>query len=236
MTLNQIAEDIAYKLGDQFNDTLKESIKHTMIFYRSKYLRDDDKRNGGLSIHLYQTAVMQLETVNKLEDIGASIECLLDGGFCVTVIDGIKYQIKKTKKKLPIPVRLKTSGKTDYKYVGSTDRTTRFKYVDTDMLQFKSALPYQNSATIFFFISNNYLYLLNNKDICDVLLEAVYENPRDVFEACGEDGFADDQEFPLPLDMIVSIADNIVTKTYPLRGQDGQVINLQKDDKDQNNV
>ena len=31
MTLNQIAEDIAYKLGDQFNHTLNESIKHTLI-------------------------------------------------------------------------------------------------------------------------------------------------------------------------------------------------------------
>ena len=31
MTLNQIAEDGAYKLGDQFNATLRESIKHTIL-------------------------------------------------------------------------------------------------------------------------------------------------------------------------------------------------------------
>ena len=32
-TLNAIAENIAYQLGDQFNMTLRESIKDTIIIY-----------------------------------------------------------------------------------------------------------------------------------------------------------------------------------------------------------
>lgn len=236
MTLNQIAEDIAYKLGDQFNNTLKESIKHTLIFYRSKYLRDDDARNGKTSIHLFQSVVMQMEEVNKLEDVGASLDCITEGGVCMAVIGSKKYRILKSKKKLPIPVRFKGYGATDYSFIGSVDRSTRFSYAEPIDLKFKLALPYQNSATIFFFIANNDLYLLNNLDICDVLLDAVYENPREAYEVCDADGVADDKYFPLPLDMLVSIADGIVTKTYPLRGADGQTVNIQKDDKDQNNV
>lgn len=236
MTLNQIAEDIAYKLGDQFNNTLKESIKHTVIFYRSKYLRDDDARNGSTSPHLFQSVVMQMEEVNKLEDVGASISCITEGGVCMAVIDNKKYRILKSKKKLPIPVRLKGYGTTHYRFIGSVDRSTRFSYSEPIDLKYKLALPYQNSATIFFFIANNDLYLLNNLDICDVLLDAVYENPRDAYEACDEDGVADDKYFPLPLDMLVSITDGIVTKTYPLRGADGQTVNIQKDDKDKDNV
>lgn len=235
-SLNQIAEDIAYKLGDQFNYTLRESIKHTIIFYRAKYLRDDDSRNGKTSKHLYQSVTMPMMKVNKLEDVGASIACINEGGMCMAVINDKKYHILKSKKKLPIPVRLKSYGKTDYRFVGSTDRSTRFQYVEPIDLKFKLALPYQNSATIFFFIANNSLYLLNNLTICDVLLDAVYENPRDAYNACDEDGTADDKEFPLPLDMLVSITDGIVTKTYPLRGSDGNVVNIQKDDKDKNNV
>lgn len=236
MTLNQLAEDIAYKLGDQFNNTLKESIKHTIIFYRSKYLRDDDARNGKISNHLFQSVVIKMKEVNKLEDVGASIACITEGGVCYAVIDDKKYKILKSVSKLPIPVRLKGYGATDYKFIGSVDRSTIFKYCEPIDLKFKIGMPYQNSATIFFFIANNDLYLLNNLDICDVLLDAVYENPREAYEACDEEGVADDKYFPLPLDMLMSIADNIVNKTYPLRGSDGQTVNIQKDDKDQNNV
>ena len=76
MTLNQIAEDIAYKLGDQFNHTLNESIKHTLIYYRSKFIRDDIEKNGININTYYQTIVLNLEKVNKLEDVGADIACL----------------------------------------------------------------------------------------------------------------------------------------------------------------
>ena len=60
MKLNAIAEDVAYKLGDQFNMTLKESIKHTIVYYRSKFMRDDIDRNGTNVNSYYQkkTAVL----------------------------------------------------------------------------------------------------------------------------------------------------------------------------------
>ena len=90
MTLNQIAEDIAYKLGDQFNHTLNESIKHTLIYYRSKFIRDDIEKNGININTYYQTIVLNLEKVNKLEDIGADIACLTS--FCATAKNN-----KKTK-------------------------------------------------------------------------------------------------------------------------------------------
>ena len=235
-SLNQIAEDLAYKLGDQFNDTLRESIKHTLIFYRAKYIRDDIARNSKANRDLYQSIVMPLTEVNKLEDVGASIACITSDGVCQAVINNKKYRILKTKDKLPKSVRLKGNGSHSYHFVGSVDRTTQFIYSDIADLKFKQAIPYQNPNTIFFFIADNYLYLLNNLGICDVLLDGIFENPREVFPYCQDGKFQDDNEFPLPLDMLVSIADNIVTKTYPLRGQDGQVVNIQKDDKDKDNV
>lgn len=236
MTLNQIAEDGAYKLGDQFNSTLRESIKHTVLFYRAKYLRDDINRNGNTSSDLFQTFIMEMKEVNKLEDVGASINCITSGGVCYNVINGKRFKLLKSTKPLPKSIRLKQFGTSPYRFVGSADRSTRFYYSEPADLEFKQAVPYQKNSAIYFFITNNYLYLLNSLEICNVLIEGVFENPRDVINLCNGEGFADDKEFPLPADMLVSIMDNIVTKTYPLRGKDGQVINIQKDDKDKDNV
>ena len=40
-TLNSIAENIAFSLGQQFNDTLMESIKDSIIDYRALLIRQD---------------------------------------------------------------------------------------------------------------------------------------------------------------------------------------------------
>ena len=235
MTLNQIAEDGAYKLGDQFNNTLRESIKHTVIYFRAKYIRDDVSRNGSPSPELYQPAILEMQEVNKLEDVGASIDCITEGGVCYNVINNIKYKILKSKKPLPKSVRLKGTGFVGYKFVGSVDRSVRFHYSEPADLKFKQALPYRKFDVIYFFIADNYLYLLNSLEICNVLIDGIFENPRDVYRLCEDDTFIDDKEFPLPNDMLVSIMDNIV-KSYPTKAQDGQVINIQRDDKDQSNV
>jgi len=69
MKLNQIAENIAYKLGGQFNQTLKESIKDTLIVYRAKYIRDDLARNS-ISYHDF-VQIFTLKTVGGQTLLGS---------------------------------------------------------------------------------------------------------------------------------------------------------------------
>lgn len=232
MTLNQIAEDIAYKLGDQFNHTLNESIKHTLIYYRSKFIRDDIEKNGININTYYQTIVLNLEKVNKLEDVGADVACL--ASFCDTAKNNKKYIILKSKEKLPNFVKLKSINNSPFKYIGSIDRLKRFKYSSPDTLEFLQHLPYQNNE-IYYYISNNYVYLLNTIEICNFLIEGIFDNPREAYKLCEEGKFKDDNEFPISNDLLFYIVNNIVTKEYPLINKpDGEEIGIQKEQDKQN--
>lgn len=236
MILNAIAEDIAFKLGDQFNMTLRESIKQTLIYYRAKYIRDDFSRNNELATDYFQTLILSLEPVNKLEDLKIDLSCTITDGICQTSIYNQKYTILKSKTKLPKTVRLKGFNKSPYKYIGSIDRMLRFVFSEPVDLELKKHLPYRKGDTVYFFIADNYLYLLNNLNICNVLIEAVFTDPREVFKLCNNESFIDDNEFPIAEDLLVSIVDSIVNKTYPLVNLEEKVVNIQKDDTSKNNV
>lgn len=227
MTLNQIAEDIAYKLGDQFNHTLNESIKHTLIYYRSKFIRDDIEKNGININTYYQTIVLNLEPVNILEDVGADIACLAT--FCNSAKNNKKYTILKSKEKVPNFIKLKSINNNPFKYIGSVDRLKRFRYGSPETLEFLQHLPYQNNE-IYYYISNNYVYLLNTLKICNFLIEGIFDNPREAFNLCQGTTFKDDNEFPISNDLLFYIVNNIVTKEYPLINKpDGEEISIQKE-------
>ena len=78
--------------------------------------------------------------------------------------------------------------------------------------------------------------MLNSLEICNVLIEGIFVDPREVYKLCDDNTFIDDREFPIAEDLLMYIVNNIVTKEYPLKRADGEVINIQKDDKDKNNV
>lgn len=226
--LNEIAENIAYKLGDQFNHTLRESIKHTLIYYRSKYLRDDLDRNFLSYTDYLQTVTLELEKVNILNEFNASL--CKSSGICTPYIDIKKYKILKTKIPVPKTIRFKSFGRVNYKYVGNVLHSKPFYFTTFEELKYRKSLPYQNN-NIYYTIKNEHLFILNNLEICDVLIEGAFANPIDAFKSCKYGKFKDDNIFPIPEDMLVSISNNIVNKEYKLI-KDGEVINIQKDDRD----
>lgn len=234
MTLNSIAEDIAYKLGDQFNSTLKESIKHTLIIYRSKFMRDDIDRNGTNVNSYYQSIVLDFEKVNIFDDLDADVSCLAT--MCTDAKEEEKYYLLKSKKKIPAFIRLKSNAQSPFRFIGSLTRRTRFKSATPETLDLMNLLPYREQ-TIYYYISNNYLYLLNTSEICEALIEGIFDDPREAFALCKGELFKDDSEFPISNDLLYFIIDGIITRSYPLRNkEDGEQINLQSNDKNSNTV
>ena len=76
-SINQISEEIAYELGDQFNMTLRESIKNSVVDYRAKLLRDDIDRNF-VSLGLYgQTITMLFDFLIKALNLGKESFCMV---------------------------------------------------------------------------------------------------------------------------------------------------------------
>ncbi len=238
-TLNVIAEQLAYKLGDQFNNTLQESIKLTVLNYRAKFIRDDLDRNFLSDIHFTQTGTVQFKVVNILTEFGADYSAIT--AICPDVLDQEKYQILKSTNKIPIPVRLKSSGNSLYSFIGSTDGRKRFILTTLDKFQYYKELPY-NGHTIYYIVLNGNLYIINNLDECDinqslnilnVLIKGVFETPSDFYDACISSGnFADDEEFPIGRDMLMQIENNIIKGEYPLKPKDGEQVNIKPDDND----
>lgn len=233
MKLQEIAENIAYKLGQQFNHVLKESIKHSLIVYRAKYIRDDIERNGqNINNHFLQYFKVELEEVNLLTIFGANMDCI--EGLCDTSEELSEYTILRSTKKIPKPVRLKNAARDLYNFVGTIDGAKRFTYTTLDKFQYVRLLPY-TSKTIYYTIIDDYLYILNNlacEDImdtlviCNALVMGIFEDPRVVYTFCSSEAFVDDNEFPIGADMLMSLEQAILKGEYPLIPVDGEEINL----------
>lgn len=239
-TLNQIAENFAFKLGDQFNTTLQESIKLTILYYRAKFIRDDLDRNFSSDIHFKQSGIVQFKEVDLLKEFGADWSTI--SAICDDVIEQDKYKVLKSINKVPVPVRTKSSGNSLYSYIGGADGRKRFVYVRLDTFYFIKQIAY-NSKVIYYTVINNHIYILNNLDECDineslgisnVHISDVFENPSDFYNVCiNGDNFADDEEFPIGLDMLLQIENGILRGSYPLIPKDGQTVNIKPDNNEE---
>lgn len=238
-TLNQRAEQLAFKLGDQFNSTLQESIKLTILTYRAKFIRDDLDRNFSSDIHFNQTGVLQFEVVDLLKEFGADYSNI--SAICDDLLEQDKYKILKSINKVPVPIRTKSSGNSLYSFIGSINGRKRFVYTTLEKFYYYKYLSY-NNLTIYYTTINGKIYILNNLDECDineslgisnVLIRDVFEYPSDFYNACVDgDKFADDMDFPIGLDMMMQIENGILKGEYPLVPRDGQTVNIKPDDND----
>lgn len=238
-TLNEIAENIAFKLNDQFNYTLRNSIKDTVLNYRAKFIRDDLARNYLSELHFSQVVTLQFNVVNLLTEFGADFSCI--NTICPDVLNQDKYKVLKSKTTIPTPIRTKTSGRSPFSYLGRVDGSKPFSYTTLDKYPYVKTLSY-STHTVYYVVINNYLYIINNLsdcdvnetlNICNVMLKGVFENPRELYNACNNNGtFIDDMPFPIGIDMLMQISNGILKGEYPLTPKDGQEINIKPDDND----
>lgn len=242
-TLNLIAENIAFKLGKQFDQTLLESIKDTVLNYRAKFIRDDLERNSLSEIHFSQVLTINFEEVNLMTEFHADLSCI--SAICDDVLTQTKYKILKSTTKLPLPIRGKASGKSPFYYVGTIDGMKQFVYTTLNKYVYYKTLPY-NHKTIYYTIINEYVYILNNLDacsvtnniidglgICNAMIKSVFEDPREAYSLCSDKSlFIDDRSFPISKDMLMQISNNILKGEYPLVPKDGQQVNIEPDDND----
>lgn len=236
-SLNAIAENIAYKLGDQFNDTLKESIKQTIIGYRAKYIRDSLERGYLSELHFTQTLTVGFEKINLLEEFNVYPDCFN------ALIDSDEppeeYTILKSIEEIPIPVRLKKSNMFPFIFVGNAIGTSAFVYTTLEKYQFLKDLKYQERV-IYYIYHNKHIYIINNinecdinntlENICKLIVRGIFENPSEAYGKCLEDGmFPDDRDFPCGADVVMMISNGILKGEYPLVPKDGEVVNIQRD-------
>lgn len=242
-TLNLIAENIAYKFGDQFNQTLLESIKDTVLNYRAKFIRDDLERNNLSEIHFTQVLTIQFEEVNLMTEFHADLSCI--SAICDDVLTQSEYTILKSKKKIPLPIRLKSSGKNPFYFFGTIDGSRQFIYTTLDKYPYYKTLPY-NHRSVYYTIINGSIYILNNLDscgitnnivdglgICNGMIKSIFEDPREAYSLCEDKNlFPDDRPFPISKDMLMQMSNAILKGEYPLVPKDGEQVNIKPDNTD----
>ena len=212
-TLNGIAENIAYAMGEQFNDTFKQSIKDSIIDYRAMLIRQDLDNNPLSYTDYLQSFCIELELVNKSE--------------CSLMI--LREQILRSKQKIPKPLRIKNNGRINFKFVGAIDRSTILTFATAQELKYLGYLSFQEGV-IYYTIQNGYLFILNNLKLCKLLIEEIIADPRTIDDCEYPTTFPDDIDFPIPEDMIVKIKE-LIKRQYPRFVKDGQEVEIEKGDR-----
>jgi len=239
-SINVIAEEIAYELGDQFNYTLRESIKGLIIDYRAKLLREDIDRNF-LPINVYgQTIALKFKPVNILHEFGQEGNCITESN--PGIEDQDKYIIYKTEKDFPSTIRTKVSHKNPVNFIGTATGKEGLVYTTLEQYYYKREQKYMKNK-IFYTYMNNNLYILNNLtlsddegqyrdgEVCSLITTAIFEDPREAEKLCDNDVFPDDRPFPIGLDMLPVIK-TMIKNHYRVTPKDGEVVNIEPDKTD----
>lgn len=225
-TLNMIADDIAYKLGNPFDTVLKESIRRTVKHWRVTLIRQDMLRNKRIFEDYLTSATFTLQKVDLVKELGVEICC----GLIAPELESDRepeYLAYKVMGEVPKVIRNRVNTKDGFSFVGNALRTERFLYTKLHLYQRDKLLPLSGNRTFYIHVNNNYYVLPNNTNdsFCDIVFEGVLENPELYYDDC-EDVLINDREFKIPGDMLTIIKDSIVKGTYPLMNVDSKFIEV----------
>ena len=175
----------------EYQEVIKERFKNLAALY----IRRDAERNPA-SKEFYQELTVQLEEVNKFE------LCKIDVLTCI---------VMKSKNPLPEITRLKAD--TNFRFVGSIDRSKVFAEIDPEYISYLAYDEIRIKKLVAYTLRNNYLYVLNNKNVEWVLIEAIFPNGM-VDNICGTNGcgIADNNEYMVSRDIIALVVKDILTE------------------------
>ena len=204
-SLNEAAELIAIRMGGQFNEVLKDSIKFSIKYYRAEFIRQDMERNRTSPLYI-QKYIAILKKVDKADSALIDVDC----------------NILRTTNPIPTPVRVKGA---PFKFVGSPDGKKIYTYGELEELPFLKHLKFNPNIIKYTYI-NNYGYILNTSKLKWARFDAPYASPELVgIDTADSSGicYTDDMEFPIPIDMLRSITQGILSQELRLVPDDQEV-------------
>lgn len=194
-SLNHIVEDLAFKLGEQFNYTLRESLKYTVDIYREKLLREEDFNNG----------------IN-INDFRQSIIIPL-----IPYETDLNYETLITKDDVPKPIRFKTRGRNRFSFVGNKLGNKAFTQTTLIEYDFIKNLKFQTD-TVYYAIENNKFIIIDNNKFCSVRVDGIFANPRILQNICENVEEVDDNApYPISGDLLAIITSGVLNGTFPIR-------------------
>lgn len=216
-SLNQITDNILGDLGKPFDYVLSQRIKFAIKMYRSLYIRNDFEKNGGLNADTFvQRFTIPLIKVTGIDACG---------------MDSLDCAVLRTQTKIPKPVRRKTNS--PFRFVGSANGKESFsKYSITD-LQYLQEERFSFTQKIYDYV-NDYIFILTTSNLDFITVEDIFDEPDKVLELCinSDKCFSDDDDdFPIPMDMIARITEGILNGKIRLPKPDDLKVDINADEK-----
>jgi hypothetical protein len=212
-TLNEIAYSIASKIGMSNDLEIRETIKFDAVNARAMFIRRDIGNNP--------MSRNYLQSLPSLPIICADINA-----DCGNVNLGLKSGMLVHRTKDPVPETVRTKGSSTFYYVGTIDKQTSFQEIQPEMIAAFSATKYTSNQPRFFLL-NNYIYLINlpNKNLKYINITGVWEDPRHINSVC-DSCYSDDDEFPIPADMVSLITEYLIKIYSTQRAHEDQEVRV----------
>ena len=199
MTLNEIAYNILNLVRggrSSNNDHISTSqIKFNVKYYRAMLIRRDFARNGVITRHLEQ-------------DLGCLELIKVDASKCCNL--PTECAVYRTVRKIPKTVRF--NFKDAVTYVGDISGTGTIPIVDSNTVQW---LPYDKYTKnkMKAYMIEDYLYVYNADGLKFINVRGIFEDPEDLskYDCDGNDCYDDDSDFPIPMDMLQTITQGIMS-------------------------
>ena len=199
MTLNEISYNILNLVRggrSSNNDHISTSqIKFNVKYYRAMLIRRDFARNGTITRHLEQDLkCLELVKVDASKCCNLPTECA----------------VYKTIRKIPRTVRF--NFKDAVTYVGAIDGKANIPIVESHTVQW---LPYDKYTKnkMKAYMIEDYLYVYNADGLKFINVRGIFEDPEDLskYDCDGNDCYDDDSDFPIPMDMLQTITQGIMS-------------------------
>ena len=199
MTLNEIAYNILNLVRggrSNNNDHISISqIKFNIKYYRAMLIRRDFTRNGMITRHLEQDlGCLELEKVDASKCCDLPVECA----------------VYKTVRKIPKTIRF--SFRDAITHVSDVTGLGTIPLVESHVVQWLPYDKYVKKERKAYMIED-YMYIYEADGLQFINVRGVFEDPEDVakFDCDGSDCYDDDMDFPIPMDMIQTITQGIMS-------------------------
>lgn len=200
-SLNQIVSEIAHAIHQPNNFTTRQTIRSAVIHTFNEQIRQTYERHANVDKILMQRYRVSLISVP-------------DGDIFQSLVS-TKYKVKRSKVRIPRPVRLDNNLPfVSVRTVGYDNMAIPF--IKEANAQFYKALPGMCTSLSYDYI-NGYLYVNGNgnpliEPLGYIVIESPFEIPTEIpieTEEGVESNFDNDDEFIIPEDMVERIKDVI---------------------------
>lgn len=206
-SIAMLVSEIAHSLKQPNNKALRENIKSAIIHIRSEIIRHSYEQHGYVDKGITQRYRVQLQDV-------------VDGDIDLSnvdsdIVNNLDY-IKRTKQKVPRPIRLTNNLPFDRVSSVGWKTNREFPYIKETSARFRSLVPGLKGMPCYDYI-NGFIYIFPQScepfNLQQIIIESAFEHPTQIElankEVNGMDVLMDENEWLLPEDMIGQIKDII---------------------------